>query len=429
MTEAPHNAERLLKRMLEHAYLRPDTISYNCVVDAWAYSGKPESLHKVKHIWQHMEQLYAEGTTTTKNNNDNNNHNSNDDDNNTNNHQDDTKKSIIIKPTIRTVNSIIHAHSKRVQEYAEARDFDSARKTAREAEEFLELMKERYEQTQDPDHMPDVTTYTSVMDAYGRCGRYGSTLRAKALLDELQLLYQETGDPRLKPNVRTYTSLITAWSKTRSAESPLAAEQLLETMNRSGDPDLQPNARTYTAVIHAWGRSSDHTKAERALKLLQQLKQKHKEAVAANTNPTTIQQQQQEELKPSLATYHAALEACCRCQGDIEQQTNALKIAFAILKTINQRDSGLTATAVTYATVLRACGFLLQPGEQRNQVATAVFEKAKKAGMADFRVLLQLRKTVDAVVLAQLLEGLPQDHHGMFDFNGAPPSWSRNVRT
>jgi Pentatricopeptide repeat domain len=400
VAEAPQNAERLLKRMLEHEYIHPDGISYNSVVDAWAYSGRPESLQKVRQIWQHMEQLYADGTK-----------NQNEDDN-----QD---QKIIIKPTIRTVNSIIHAHSKRVQEFAEARDFDSARKTAREAEEFLELMKERYEQTQDPDHMPDVTTYTSVMDTYGRCGRYASTIKAKELLEELQDLYEETGNPRLKPNVRTYTSLITAWSKTKSNESPMAAQALLDEMCNSKDPDLQPNMRTFTSVIQAWGRSPDHTKAQRALKLLQLLKQQHNEA----TNPNL-----KAELKPSLITYNAALEACCRCQGDLEQQMGALKIAFAILKAINQRDSGLTASHVTYATVLRACCFLLQPGEQRNKVATAVFEQAKKAGMVDFKVLFQLRKSVEAGVLAELLQGLPQDRQGIFDFNSAPPTWSRNVR-
>jgi Pentatricopeptide repeat domain len=394
--------------MLDHDYIQPDGVSYNSVVDAWAYSGRPESLQKVRQIWQHMEQLYADGIK--KNQNQNQQDNNNDD--------PETEK-VIIKPTIRTVNSIIHAHSKRVQEFAEARDFDGARKTAREAEEFLELMKERYEQTQDPDHMPDVTTYTSAMDNYGRCGRYASTLRAKALLEELQDLYEETGNPKLKPNVRTYSSLITAWSKTKSNESPLAAQKLLEDMINSGDPDLQPNVRTYTSVIHAWGRSPDHTKAQRALKLLQELKQKYNET----TNPTL-----KAELKPNLVTYNAVLEACCRCQGDLEQQMVALKIAFAVLKAVNQRDSGLTATAVTYAIVLRACSFLLQPGEQRNRVATAVFEQAKKAGMVDFKVLFQLRKTVESGVLAELLQELPQDRQGTFDFNSAPPSWSRNVR-
>jgi Pentatricopeptide repeat domain len=384
VAEGPHNAERLLKRMLDHDYVKPDSLSYNGVVDAWAYSGKPEAVQKVKQIWQHMEQLYA---------------------------QDEEKR---IKPTIRTVNSIIQAHAKQVQALIEARNIEEARKMAREAEEFLDLMKERYEQTQDPDHMPDVMTYTTVMDTYGRCGRYHSTLRAKTLFEELQHLYKETGNPRLKPNVRTYTSLITAWSKTRSPDSTKEAERLLKQMWDSKDPEIQPNARTYTSVIHAWGRSNDHDKAQRALKVLQDMKALQKE-------------HKRLDLKPTLVTYNAALDACARCQGDLTQQTDALKISFAILKAI-QQDDALEANSMTFSTLLRACSFLLASGPERNKVGTVLFEKATKAGMADYRVLLQLRKAVDSVTLQELLKPLHQDGRGNFDFNTAPPSWSRNVR-
>lgn len=379
--EAPQNAERLLKRMMDHEYIQPDGISYNAVVDAWAYSGKPEAVQKVKQIWQKMEQLYSEDER--------------------------------IKPTIRTVNSIIQAHTKQVQDCIDNRDVEGARKLAREADEFLDFMRERYEQTKDQDHMPDVMTYTSVMDAYGRCGRYHSTLRAKAILDGLKDLYKETEDPKLKPNFRTYTCLIGAWSKTRSPDSPAEAEKLLQEMLDSNDPDMLPNTRTFTSVIYAWGRSNYADKSQRVLKVLKRMKDLYKEG---NT-----------EAKPSLIAYNAALDACARCQGHLEQQTEALKIAFAILKTI-QADPYLEANVVTYSTLLRACSFLLPAGEERNKIGTAVFEKAKKAGMVDFRVLLQLKKVVDGAVLQVLLEGLPQDSRGTFDFNNVPPGWNRNVR-
>lgn len=406
VAEAPHNAEKLLKRMLDHDYIQPDGISYNGVVDAWAYSGKPESVQKVKQIWQHMEQLYAAELSKEKSDSD-------DDDSSSSSSHGHT----LIKPTIRTVNSIIHAHSKRVQEFVEARDLDAARKTAREAEEYLDLMKERYEQTKDPDHMPDVMTYTTVIDTLGRCGRYHSTLRAQGLLEELKELYSnpdKKNHQKLKPNVRTYTAVISAWSRTRSHDSPREAERLLAEMKNSVDPDLQPNARTFTGVIHAWGRSADHTKAQRALKLLTTMKELHK---------TTGR----EDVKPTLIAYNAALDACARCQGDLHQQTDALKIAFAIFKAI-QQDPQIEPNTTTFSTLLRASSFLLQPGEQRNVVAKSVFEKAQKAGMVDFRVLLQLKKTASAALLQELLEGVEKDRQGNFDFNNIPPGWSRNVR-
>lgn len=392
VAEAPHNAERILKRMMDHETVEPDGISYNGVVEAWAYSGKPESLEKVKQIWQKMEKLYAESNGK------------------------EAEGKNPIKPTIRTVNCILQAHAKRAQELVEARDVDSARKVARDAEEFLDLMKDRYKKTNDPDHMPDVMTYTTVMDTFGRCGRYHATLRAQALLDELKGLYEKSGrqNPKLKPNVRTYTSLITAWSKTRSPDSPSEAERLLVEMEKSGDPDVLPNARSFTAVIHTWGRSADHTKAQRALKVLQTMK-----AVAKETG--------RKDAAPTIIAYNACLDSCARCQGNVDQQTAALKIAFAVLKAINL-DPTMEATAMTYATILRAISFLLEPGDQRNQVGKTVFEKAVKAGMVDFRVLLQLKKSVHSTILSEVLQGVQQDRSGNFDFNAIPPGWNRNVR-
>ena len=94
----------------------------------------------MKQIWERMEQLYTEDER--------------------------------IKPTIRTVNSIIQSHTKQIQECVESnRDYDTARNLAKEAEGYLDLMKKRYEETQDPDHMPDVMTYTSVMVSFWPLGR------------------------------------------------------------------------------------------------------------------------------------------------------------------------------------------------------------------------------------------------------------------
>jgi len=58
-----------------------------------------------------------------------------------------------------------------------------------------------------------------------------------------------------------------------------------------------------------------------------------------------------------------------------------------------------------------------------------VFEKAKKAGMVDFRVMLQLKKSADSLLFLELLkDDLPLDRNGNFDFNNVPPNWARNVR-
>ena len=121
-----------------------------------------------------------------------------------------------------------------------------------------------------------------------------------------------------------------------------------------------------------------------------------------------------------------AIDACARCQGTSQQQTEALKIAFAILKSI-QMEPGMEPNHVTYTTVLKATAFLLPAGEERNKVASALLDKARAAGMVDLNMIKNMRKAVDNHIMQELMIEL-QDKKGHVDYNNIPPSWSRNVR-
>lgn len=82
---------------------------------------------------------------------------------------------------------------------------------------------------------------------------------------------------------------------------------------------------------------------------------------------------------------------------------------------------------VTFATVLKATAFLLPGGEERNKVASALFEKARAAGMVDLTMIMNMRKAVDNNVMQELFQDL-QDSKGHLDYSNIPPAWSRNVR-
>jgi hypothetical protein len=367
--------------MLDSDGIEPDTLSYHGVLDAWAHSGKDESLVKVKQIFQHMQGLYDSGKD--------------------------------VKPTIRTMNSIVNAHAKRATYYSsqyENQDPEKAWKCATEAHQLLISFKQRYHDNGDPDDQPDVMTYTSVMDAFARCGNYKMTQQAELLLRELKGLYKKSNDPKLRPNFRTYTSLINAWSRTRSHESPGRVEFLLKEMG--DDPVTRANTRTYTSVIQCWAKSRDGSKAKRALKILRDMKDNYKETG-------------NEDIRPNVLTFNAAIDACARCQGTMEQQTEAIKIAFAILKA-TEVDDHVTPNNVTYSTLLRAVSYLLPAGAERNKVASAVFEKAKNAGLVDSTTVKNLRQAVDSEVMLTMFEGIA-DQNGSFDYNNVPAAWTKNV--
>ena len=380
--EAPQAAERVLKLMMDNERIEPDTLSYQGVLEAWAQSGKQDSLERVKQIYDHMHSLRDSGKN--------------------------------IKPSVRTANAIVHAHAKRAAAITYQYDpasFEKAYKCAEDAHGILKEMKQRFAETNDPDDQPDVMTYTSVMDAYARVGNYKATQQAELLMRELKNEYEKTRNQKLRPNYRTYTSLVTAWSRTRSHESPGRVEQLL--MEMGDDPVTMPNTRTYTSVIQCWAKSKDATKAKRALKILREMKDKFKE-----TN--------NDEVRPNIITYNAAIDACARCQGNSEQQTEALKIAFAISKAIDA-DPFVQPNSTTFVTLLNVAAFLLPAGTERNSVASAVFEKAKKAGLVEASTIKSLRKAVDGEVFQQLLECVV-DRNGGADLSEIPAAWSKNVQ-
>jgi hypothetical protein len=378
VAEAPDATERLLRRMIDDKTVEPDTISYNLLLDAWANSDRRNSLERVTQIYRRMENIHDQGSSH-------------------------------VSPTIRTINAVMHAHANQAAICTKENDFVEAHNCAAAALEILQNAKLRYAETQDPNWQPDVATYTSCIDVHSRCGSYKASRTAQDLLDELKALYTNTNDIRYKLNFRTYTSVVTAWSRTRSDESPKRMEELMLEMAKN--PATMPNARTYTAAIQCWARSRDPLKAKRVLKLLMDMRERHKRTRNKDMRPTTI-------------TYNNAIDACARCQGTEQQKTEAIKISFAIFKTV-ETDEFCAPDSNTYSTLLRAISFLMPSGDARNEVCLTIFEKAKRHGLVDFTAVRNLRRAVDISTMIKALEGRA-DRNGSFVYPDLPSSWSRN---
>jgi hypothetical protein len=362
----------------------PDSLSYNALIDAYAYATQdlPERLEKTQQIWQHMKKLHEKQVPN-------------------------------VKPSIRTVNSVLHAFSRQAQEQPER-----AIEFARGAMEILN----KQEKEEGEDDQPDVMSYTTVMDCWSRVARtkYASTLpqeQADALLQKCKERAQAAPTAaereRLSPNIYTYTTLLKTWARAMASYSAVEkCDALLDQLfaaadNPSTDEISVPpvNAVACTAVLQAYGRSEDPIKATKALALLKRMR-------SSNVSPT-------------LVTYNTAVDVCGRTRGTAQQQTAALKIAFAVLKTIELQD-GMTPNHVTFGTLLHAVAYLMPPSDERNAVAKAVFDKATTGGQVEEVMLRNLQKACDAQVYQRLVN---PDNGRSVDFNRLPPSWSRNVRS
>ncbi|CAJ1967027.1 unnamed protein product [Cylindrotheca closterium] len=378
--EAPEAAERVLKLMLDNDNVEADTFSYNGVLDAWANSGREDGIDKIVQIYHHMEGLQKQGKD--------------------------------IQPTIRTVNAILNAYAKVVSSYsrvshAQNRRTDKIEDYSEAAFDLFDKTKKKADEIGDSAWLPDVMTYTILMDICSKCGTYKATQKAEELLKELKEKFAKTKQNNLKPNFRTYTALLTAWSRTRSDESPTRVEELLDEMK--SNPAAQPNARTYTSAIQCWGKSQDSQKAKRVLKLLLDMKNSQKS-----------------DARPTIMTYNAAIDACAKCVGSREEQTEALKISFAILKSA-EADDAVEVNSMTYSMVLHAVTKLLPAGPECSQVASALFEKAKKNGFVDQSVMRNVRSCVGPQKMETICEGYATSS-GHYDFDSFPNSWKRNTR-
>lgn len=80
----------------------------------------------------------------------------------------------------------------------------------------------------------------------------------------------------------------------------------------------------------------------------------------------------------------------------------------------------------TYSTLIRALNFLMPSGDERNGVAQAVFEKAKKAGLVELLTVKNLRMVLDSQTMRTALDG-NLERNGEFDYAKLPNAWKRNV--
>ena len=371
----------------------PDIITYNTLIESLAHT--QEGLDQSLKIFDMLEKKYSENGDER------------------------------LKPNIRTANQVINAYAKYIMEkstkgYFESKeDRELALSYAEKARTLLKKMKKCYNDTSDKDVRPDAATFTTVIDAYARVGLSKSASKADELLSEMKKTNYAP------PNFRTYTAVATAWAKTPGDNRSLGRVQELvkemEDVNEQMEADakgksipraklVKPNTRTYTTLISAWAKSKEPTKAKEALKILQKMR-----ALAKDGD---------KDAGPTINTYNAVIDACARCQG-LEEQVEALKIAFAVNKAI-KADSDVKANPTTFANLIKCTKYLIPRGDERNNVATAVFESARKAGLASDRVIREMLSAADRDSFEKVAGEL-LDTQGHVSYAAIPPAWKKNA--
>lgn len=213
----------------------------------------------------------------------------------------------------------------------------------------------------------------------------------------------KNNDNRFNPSIFTFTTLLRTWGRVDTPEALARCHEILDESIDWAGPHVNP----FTCMIQVLTKSScAEQPAQGALQLLQRMRSL--------------------SVEPTIVTYNAALEACGK-QRD-KGVANALKIAFAIFKTIEQPSSSVSPTEWTYTALLGCVASLLPASDERNKIASTVFRKAAAKQMVSKRMLFLLNRACDSEVFYNLLcQDMMPTINKKFDFDNIPSKWSKHA--
>lgn len=154
--------------------------------------------------------------------------------------------------------------------------------------EFVEsLLYRMYEEAEDnPEVLPDVATYNSVLYMWSNSGLDEAPQRSEALFEHME-------QHGLEPDAISYGTLITTWSRSREANAAIRAQEVLREMEqRVGFT----NNAAYNAALAAWERSSHKQSVQRCDALFREMMQLYEDG--------------NDDVKPDGTSFRIVIRKC-----------------------------------------------------------------------------------------------------------------------
>jgi pentatricopeptide repeat protein len=195
-------------------------------------------------------------------------------------------------------------------------------------ERLLDQIEQLYVQDPNLDQRPSRKAYGVTIRAWGNSNRYfDAPDRATEILRRMETLSM-AGRDDLLPDVVTYTLLIQAWSQSSRSIAPDRAMTILRHMERlqeHGNHDrfamMRPNTTTYNAVLHAYARKG---RAREAHELLEEMKSRSSIAIRSHDVDT---------IQPNAISWATVIHAYSRCSSD---RDDAGACAYQLLEELAQ---------------------------------------------------------------------------------------------
>jgi pentatricopeptide repeat protein len=353
LPEAPQRVRDILDSMILHykqtgnENVRPNTITYNSVMDAYARQG---DIDGTLEVWELMMNDYRSSTSTTSSGGGGGGNGKN------------NTRSINARPNVPTYNTLISA-------WAKSRRSDAPNQAELLLKEMIDLyikgdLKDgpdtiimssvincwsKSNKLEAPKHArsilddmisqskgkngnkaisPNRITYNSVADAYARQGNIDGVLEVIKLMEDD---YQSSGNIHVKPDILTYNILIGCWGKSGKSNAPIEAEKIM--FNKMNET----NIITYSGLINCWSKSNLPEAPRRARDILESMIFKSK--ISGNFTP-----------KPNKVAYNSVLDAYAR-QGNI---TGANEVFAMMEDDFRSGSINVKPDVTTYNTIMNA---------------------------------------------------------------------------
>jgi pentatricopeptide repeat protein len=425
-------AEDLLRQMQKRDDLPdPDTVTYNAVLYAFAQSPDKGAAIQAENLLREMM---------------------------------NPKFNVTVDTT--SFNTVIHAWSQMADTTAVA--------AARRAQQLLDHMEQLAAAGNSNVH-PDVYGYTTVIQAWARCGqpqesqkvldrmtarkglvpnrftytavmsslaKAGQAEKAEIILNDMMDAYT-SGNLALKPDTVAFSSVIDGWAKLSNVDKPYAAERamsLLERMKELEHEGMGPNARTYTSALTALAKSGTWEACDNARELLNEMEAEYNNGNAL-LQPTTIHyntvlhayarspradkalkaagfmqimhDHPSPRCRPDIISYNSLLMACANAFGNPELKQKSFAIAMeAFIGAMTSDGLGIRPTSTTVAHFCKAARRILNP-QQQKPVLRKTLKLCCDRGLLNQVVLQQVQRACTTEEEWRELAGTVSQHIGL----------------
>jgi hypothetical protein len=304
-------------------------------------------------------------------------------------------------PESGAVNPSIYTYTAVVQAWSKSKSADAPERAA----EVVQRLEDKFIETGDPTLCPDPIMYGLLISAWSKSRRPDAGDKAEEILGKVKDIESQTGSHLL--NAVVYTNVIMSHWKSGDRYAAEKAVSLLQEMKdrvAQGDTDCIPDVVTYTIVIQSWARSPSPGKAVHAWNLLTEMCDEWK---GGNL-----------KVKPNVISFTACLNACAYTRGSAEQRKKAVETALLAMNEFQAHEYD-SPSQIMYFTLLKVFCRQIREAREKEKFVGIAFNRCCQDGQVDGAILELLHDNVP-----ELYSKLPRNPQQQVEL---PPEWTMNT--